>query len=650
MLLAAARAPPVEGMLNMHVRYVTVGLIGLMLASSACAADAQNAKLPLSAVPIDTRDAFPGETRPQPAAATSDSVPLTTSTIAAPAATATTTATTELDPVVLAVRGRLADKSLISKASPADDVAAIAAFYAARPDLLWTKSGAYTERAEAVIGELQKAGDWGLEPADFAIPELAPGAGSDVQAAAEVELGLACLRYARYARGGRLDPRALSNILDMVPPVLEPGAVLAELATTSTPDAYLRGLNPRHVGFERLRQALLALRGASPKDTPVDPALLVELPAGKLLKPGAKDDQIALLRKRLKVPAGKPEDERLFDEALVAVVRSFQTENGLKVTGTLNNRTRAALNAVGHPGEDRAKREVDRLLANMERWRWLPADLGQFYVMNNIPEFVSEIWKGSELKLKQRIIVGQPSWPTPVLAADMQFVIFHPSWGMPDGIKRKELLPRLKRASEGDNFFDQLFGGGSGVAQVVKSYKLQVTQNGRPVDPDTIDWSTADIRKFEFVQPPGADNPLGQVKFRFPNSHNVYMHDTPQRGLFGNANRALSHGCMRLSEPRKTAEVILSEDKGWSVAKVDELYKGGSSITLDKPVPVYLVYFTARVDDEGHLHTFGDIYGNDGRVMQALRGHAVRYVARQAVDPTEAAEQKTEAQRAKGKS
>ena len=119
------------------------------------------------------------------------------------------------------------------------------------------------------------------------------------------------------------------------------------------------------------------------------------------------------------------------------------------------------------------------------------------------------------------------------------------------------------------------------------------------------------------------------------------MHDTPQRELFAQTFRALSHGCMRIEEPRKTAEVILGEDKGWSSDKVGELYQGSNSVTLDKPIPVYLVYFTARVEDNGHLATYGDIYGNDDRVMSALRGHPVRYTAPEAVDPSEASDRPT---------
>ena len=540
-------------------------------------------------------------------------------------------------PAIEAVRRTLADKSFAGKDKLAEDVAALVDYYSTLTVPLWTKDGAYTDKAKAVIAELRKSGDWGLEPSDFAVPELASGATPDLQGAAEAQLALAALKYARFARGGRLDPVALSNILDMKPPVKDPKIVLTELAAASEPDAYLRGLNPKHAGFEKLRQALLVARGPKPDDEKTDPALLVKLPDAKQLKPGSQDDQITLLRQRLKIPAESAEVERRYDDKLVAAIRALQTASGLQSNGVLNNRTRAVLNKDGKPKDADPKHNVDRLLANMERWRWLPPDLGSFYVMNNIPEFVSEIWKGDELKLRQKMIVGQPSWPTPVLTASMEFVIFHPDWGVPPGIKMKELLPRLRNASSGLGIFDQLFGGGG--ARVLEDYKLHMTFNGHPVDPNSVDWSTADINQYGFTQPPGADNPLGLVKFRFPNSHNVYMHDTPERNLFGQTFRALSHGCMRLDEPRKTAEIILGEDKGWSAEKVGELYRSGNSVTLDKPVPVYLVYFTARVEDDGRLATYTDIYGNDARIMSALRGHPVRYTAPVATDPSEATAQ-----------
>ncbi len=592
---------------------------------------------PASAPPAETQPAAaPPASATAPAVAPTDTAIQSkpaepTPTVAAPVAPPVT-----VNPIVEAARAKLSEKSLIGRDNVEPDVTAARDFYNSRTEPVWVTDGSYNHRAKEVIATLRSADDWGLESSDFVVRDLTSGANAEAQGAAEAQLTLAALKYARFARGGRLDPVALSNILDMKPPVKDPKAVLKELADGSEPGVYLRGLNPKHVGFERLRQALLKARGPKQEEEPVDPALLVKLPDGKQLKPGAEDDQITLLRQRLKMPAENPANERVYDDKLADAVRGIQQDNGLKANGVLNNRIRSVLNKAGEPKKVDSSRNVDKLIVNMERWRWLPPDLGSFYVMNNIPEFTSELWKGNELALKQKMIVGQPSWPTPVLAAKMQFVIFHPSWGMPDGIKAKELLPRLRSASgTGFGFFDQLFGGGNGGSQVLQAYKLQVYRNGQPVDPDSVNWNTADIRQYSFTQPPGADNPLGLVKFRFPNSHDVYMHDTPERGLFGETYRALSHGCMRVEQPRRTAEVILAEDKGYSPEKVGELWDSGASVTLSKEIPVYLVYFTARIEDDGHLLTYADIYGNDDRVMSALRGHPVRYTAPEALDPTE---------------
>lgn len=547
-----------------------------------------------------------------------------------------------VSPVVLAARAKLSDKSFGGKVA-SEDLAAARDYYEAHTEPLWVRGGEFTHKAKEIIATLKGADDWGLDSSDFVIPALGSGAASE--GAADAQLTLSALKYGRYARGGRLDPVSLSNILDMKPPVKDPKATMRELASASDPGAFLRGLNPHHVGFERLRQALLKARGGQvAQDEPVDPALLVKLPSrGRTLKRGVKDDQVSLLRQRLKVPADNPANDRVYDDNLADAVRGFQQENGLKANGVVTNRVRSALNSAGQPRRRvDPSRNVDRILVNMERWRWLPANLGSFYVMNNIPEFTSEIWKDNRIELKQRIIVGQPAWPTPLLTSKMQYVIFHPSWGMPDGIKAKELLPRLRQASNnsGFGFFDQLFGGGGGYsgADVIQAYKLQVYYNGQRIDPNSVNWRTADVRQYSFIQPPGPDNPLGLVKFRFPNKHDVYMHDTPERGLFSQNVRDLSHGCMRVQEPRRTAEVILAEDKGYSPEKVGQLWDSGASVTLSKEVPVYLVYFTARVGDDGHMDTYSDIYGIDSRVMSALRGHPVRFNAQEAIDPTEASE------------
>ncbi|NOT70285.1 MAG: L,D-transpeptidase family protein [Hyphomicrobium sp.] len=539
--------------------------------------------------------------------------------------------------VVDAVRAKLSEKAFAAKAvGPHADV--LKSFYAARTEPLWLKDGALTANAVAAIAELKKADSYGLDASQFAVAELAAGASVEAQAEAEANLGLAILKYAHHARGGRIDPLSLSNILDMKPPLKDPVAVMTEIAASSAPDAYLRGLHPKHSQFALLRAALEKARGPQVEEK-IDEALLVKLPEGKqikTIKPGETHDDIALLRKRLKVEAQSASNEKLYDAILETAVKGYQEANGIKANGQLTAKTRQGLNKEGEPKKADPKRDVDRIIANMERWRWLPEELGPFYVINNVPEFVSRTVKGDQEILKQKIIVGQPSWPTPVLTSNMQFVIFNPEWGVPDGIKVKELLPRLKKAAAQSSggaggFFDQLFGGGttnSGGSRVMAAYKLNPTINGKPVNADQIDWNKVDIRQFSFVQPAGAENPLGVVKFRFPNRHDVYMHDTSQRSLFNQSYRALSHGCMRVDQPRKFAEILLAEDKGWSAEKVSTLYAGSTNdISLSKPVPVHVTYFTARVNEDGKLQTFADLYGHDERVNSALQGRAVKYYA-----------------------
>lgn len=580
-------------------------------AQTPAPADTKAATPPLVQAP-----ATPDATAPAPAAQTA--------TPAAPAAAAP--AAVAVNPVIEAVRARLADSAGSKAAGDYADV--LKTFYGARGEPVWIKGGAFVPAATAAIDEIRKADSYGLDARQFDVPELASGAAADVQGDAEIKLSAAVLKYAHHARGGRIDPLSLSNILDMKPPLKDAAVVMTEIAASTTPDAYLRGLHPKHEQFQKLKEALAKARGPQAEE-PVDEALKIKLPEGKTLKAGQEHDDVALLRKRLKVETPAGANDRTFDPILETAVKGFQEEKGLKVNGQLNAKTRAALNSEGEPKTADPKRDIDRIIANMERWRWLPEDLGDFYVINNIPEYQSRIIKNGHEALKVKMIVGQPSWPTPILVSEMLYVIFQPEWGMPDGIKMKELLPRLKRASGGDNFFDALFGGGSsGGARVLQAYKLNATLNGRPVDANSVNWNNVDIRRYSFVQPAGAENPLGAVKFRFPNRHDVYMHDTPQKALFAQSFRALSHGCMRVENHRRVAEVLLEHDQGWSAEKVGSMYGGGTrDITLAKPVPVYLTYFTLRVDEEGKLQKYGDIYGHDERVTAALAGRPVRYQA-----------------------
>jgi murein L,D-transpeptidase YcbB/YkuD len=324
---------------------------------------------------------------------------------------------------------------------------------------------------------------------------------------------------------------------------------------------------------------------------------------------------IALLRRRLKVTA-EAGRENFYDPALQEAVAAFQRENKMGPDGIVGARTRSVLNGNEPAKPALSGSETQRLIANMERWRWMPEDLGQFHVWDNIPEFTARVVKGGQTIHSAKIVVGKVENQTPLFSAPMRYVVFQPEWGVPDGIKLKEIAPFLR--SSGGGFF----GFFSADTSVLQRHNLKVSLNGRPVDANSVNWDQVDIRRYSFIQPAGPTNVLGVVKFRFPNKHDVYMHDTSQRELFKHTVRAFSHGCMRVENPGRLAELLLEEDKGWSSAQVQRLLAGGynNEVELTRQIPVHVTYFTALVGEDGQVKYFGDLYGHDRRVTAALDG------------------------------
>jgi L,D-transpeptidase YcbB len=482
------------------------------------------------------------------------------------------------------------------------DLKAITKFYEGRTfEPVWVTKDGMSPKADAAIGEIKKADDWGLEASAFTLPGSVTTTTPEALAQAELTLSKAVLKYARHARGGRImDPASdLSSYLDRKPQLLDPVEVMGKFASNEAADAVLRGLHPQHPQFEKLRQAYLKLRDEAAKKQ------IVKIPDGPLLREGMTHEHVALVRKRLKIgPAeaigDKPADDNLYDEKVKAAVVAYQEEKGLSPDGLVGRGTRASLNDV-------QVLSTDKLLANMEQWRWMPADMGDLYVWANIPEFTVRIVKnGNNVIHTERIITGLVGKQTPVFSENLKKVIFRPRWNVPNSIKVRELYPSLLRG--GRNFERQ---------------GLRLTHNGRRIDPDDVDWDETDIRRFDVHQPPGPGNVLGVVKFAFPNKHLVYMHDTPTKHLFNKTTRAYSHGCMRVRNPVRMAEILLEEDKGWSAEKVDELVEhgpGDNQIDVTRTIPVHATYFTAWVDDAGETQIASDVYGHEKRIKLALAG------------------------------
>jgi murein L,D-transpeptidase YcbB/YkuD len=524
-------------------------------------------------------------------------------------------AATKLDPILARVRERLGDTVMAN--ADRDERQALAAFYRDASAPLWVAATGPTPRGAAALAEIGNAADWGLSLTAFELPDMrSVGESVDRAADAEIRLGLAVLKYARHARGGRLNPASLSRFFDQTPPLKAPAVVLQEIALAPAADAYLRGLHPRHPQFEALRQALIKSRTVKPETAKPagGPDTSVRIADGAIIKIGQSNSAVSDLRRRLGVTAEDESKASFLDAKLVDTLKAFQREAGIAASGNLDKATRMALNRP--PNSSAPGSEAQRLVANMERWRWLPADLGEFHVWDNIPEYQARVVDKGKVVHQARIIVGKIETQTPLFSADMRYIVLHPGWGVPDSIKVKDLLPYLRPSQS-------FFGFGGTDTAVLKRHNLTVNLNGRPVDPSTINWQQTDIRRYSFIQPPGASNVLGIVKFRFPNKHDVYMHDTSQRELFNQSRRTYSHGCVRVDNPKRLAEILLEKDRGMAASEVTRLLSSGpkdNQIELKAKIPVHITYFTAMAEPDGLIKTYADIYGHDARVTAALSG------------------------------
>ena len=297
-------------------------------------------------------------------------------------------------------------------------------------------------------------------------------------------------------------------------------------------------------------------------------------------------------------------EAKRFDAVLEETVKEFQGQNGLTADGVVGAGTRRVLNGRS------PDQLTTKILMNMERWRWLPDELGGkagIYVWANIPELRVRAMKGNETVFSEKAIVGQVSHKTPVFSDEIEWIDLHPTWFVPSSIKVGDILPSLRRPT----------------STVMERYNLKANCGKYGSDYKAIDWYTIDIRQCSFSQPPGKTSVLGDFKFKFPNKHSVYMHDTHDRSLFKQKQRTFSHGCIRVQRPRRLAEILLKHDKGMSAERIGEIIDGPKQLhkeTLNQPIPVHITYFTLLFDDQGKFSSSPDYYGHDKRLAAVLAG------------------------------
>lgn len=416
----------------------------------------------------------------------------------------------------------------------------------------------------------------GLDPADYAVPTLPP-------VARELLLTDAFLRYAKALAQGRVSPQSYETDWLIPRPPLDPDKTL-DAAITGNVAAVLAGLAPHNPAYERLRAALQHYRT-------IEQDGWRPLHITKTLRPGDSGADVAQLRARVAAAgfadAAGATNPEIYGDSLTKAVSQFQAARGLTVDGKAGRHTLAALNVP--PAE-----RVRQIRFNLERWRSLPRISAKTRIEVNAAAATVVLYVDDIPVKTMRAVVGAVKHPTPILHALMTRVVFNPPWIVPTSIIKNEILPRLRR----DPGYLDRFG-----------------------------YVYADIRGMSVLkQVPGPKNALGQIKFEMPNAADIYMHDTPNRGLFALARRTYSHGCVRVEDPRELAHILLASD-AWSRAAIDDAIASGatSTVPLPRAVPVYLLYWTAFVDPDGTIEFRDDVYGRDRQLAAALAVQKASY-------------------------
>jgi len=472
---------------------------------------------------------------------------------------------------------------------------ALGRFYRAHPGPAWGGRD-----AEDIVQAIHNIDRDGLNPFDYhlkAIETMTDQASGnpELQGDLDILLSDAVAAMTDHVRYGRVRPVTLNAAWNVdprqgAPPVEQR---LAQIASASDVGAAIEAQRPDHFIYKGLVRTLAQLRDQAERgDWP-------RVAQGPSIKPGQRSDRIPDVRRRLEASgdlSGGSGDPRFYDPALVLAVKRFQDGHRLPPDGVIGNGTVAALN-VGIRGR------IDQVRANLERARWVLNDLSDEFLLVNVPAYKAYLIRGRRPIWEARTQVGDESLKTPTFRSTMQTVVFNPDWTLPTSIARYEVLDAMRN---GDN--------------VLMKMGLHVyDKSGREVHPASVNWDAPPERfNYTLRQLPGARNPLGRVKFLFPNRYQIYLHDTPNKQLFAAKDRTFSHGCIRIENALQLADLLLRDQMGSS--GVQAALAGGrtKNVALENPIPVLIVYWTVSVGLSGKVHFASDIYGYDPPLVAAL--------------------------------
>lgn len=480
----------------------------------------------------------------------------------------------------------------------------------------------YESRALAPVWRLPKASDEvlkairaseldGLTPADYHLAAITSALEAQTKApspelTAELQLLLtdAIAALAEHLRFGKVKPSSLDKRWNVDPRGTAPPveATLDEIAKASTIDAAIDGLRPKHFIYTGLKGALARMRTlAAAGGWPTVSA------TGPSIKPGASDPRVPAIRKRLSVTgelaATAATADQTYDADLQAAVKNFQAHHRLTDDGVIGKGTIEAMNVS-------ADARVGQLRVNLERARWVVGGLLDSFVLVNLPAFKVYVIRDRKNVWETRAQIGRAARQTPTFRADMKYLVLNPDWTVPPTILAQDVLGGMRK---GEN-------------TIAKKKLTILDDRGKAVDPSSIDWQNATPRNFRYTlrQPPGPDNALGRVKFIFPNPHSIFLHDTPSRELFAADQRTFSSGCIRVEHPLELVRVLLDKHQTWTPERVQEALdsKQQTTVNLDTPLQVLIVYWTASVGATGEVRFAKDVYNLDAAVLRQLNPNA----------------------------
>jgi L,D-transpeptidase YcbB len=483
----------------------------------------------------------------------------------------------------------------------------------------WTIQGKPTEHVEVFLASLNAAEQHGLRPEIYhfrtiqdiletlkEIDQTSPD--PDIYLLVDLELLLtdAFLTYGSHLLAGQVNPETFDPQWIANRRGADMAAVLQDTLTFGNVYETLKSLSPQHEDYIRLHETFNHYRFLLEKGVRwplVDAGLKMQL--------GDRHDRVAMLRIRLADEPGLEAgflagETDLFDKNLKLVVIDFQSRHGLDMDGIVGPATLAALNTS-------LEEKVERIRLNLERWRWLPENLGTRNVQVNIADFRLKVVEQEQTVLEMKIIAGRDYRQTPVFSDKISYMVLNPSWYVPQSIAVKDKLPLIKKKP---GYLSQQR------MRVFSGWRADAME----IDPSHIDWSRVTSSNFYYRlrQDPGPNNALGRIKFMFPNRFNVYLHDTPSRELFNKTSRTFSSGCIRIQSPEELALYLLKDNPQWNREKLHKALDTmkEQSIRLPSPIPVHLLYWTVFVDKDGVVQFRNDIYGRDAQLSRILKATA----------------------------